>query len=206
MRPMVIAFPGTWYPFDASDTAQTPLRGPAVVRGKADLRELPAFVPAGSIVPLAPLVQHTDALPGGPLEVRVYTGSNARFELFEDDGETLAYKSGALRTTRFNWDDDKQELSWTSTGPSTIGFTYLFVKTFALSGVIARSSVVNFGQSGTVVLEQRTNRGSWGITWWLVCVALVLVFIVGLGIGRATAQSSVKFESDDQDREERQLE
>ena len=37
---------------------------------------MPVYVRGGSILPLQPLVQNTDETPVGPLELRVYPGSD----------------------------------------------------------------------------------------------------------------------------------
>ena len=75
------------------------------------------FVRAGTILPLAPIIQHTDDLPGGPLELQIYPGHDAKFELIEDDGQTTAYLNGQLRRTTFNWNDTARKLTWTIEGP-----------------------------------------------------------------------------------------
>jgi ribosomal protein S28E/S33 len=63
------------------------------------------------------VVQHTDDLPGGPLDLQVYPGANATFTLAEDDGQTTAYKSGQERHVTFTWDDPARTLSWKVKGP-----------------------------------------------------------------------------------------
>merc|ERR1712100_519742 len=48
---------------------------------------IPAFVPSGSILPLAPYgLQSTTELPGGPVEVQIYAGDDVSFDLIDDDG------------------------------------------------------------------------------------------------------------------------
>lgn len=58
------------------------------------LDTLPVYVRAGAILPQQPVVQHTDQVPDGPLEVRVYPGQDCRGWLYLDDGKTFAYKRG----------------------------------------------------------------------------------------------------------------
>ena len=58
---------GTWYAFNTTDVST----GPTTLTGAAPLSEVPVFAPPGAVVPLAPVVQYTDALPGGALEVQV---------------------------------------------------------------------------------------------------------------------------------------
>ena len=56
--------------------------------------EIPVYIPAGSIIPLQPVVQSTAFVSQGPLELRVYPGDNCSGELYLDDGHTFGYKIG----------------------------------------------------------------------------------------------------------------
>jgi len=67
------------------------------------LSEAPAFVRAGSIVPLGPLVQNTAAYAPHSLEVRIFPGADATFTLFEDDGASQGYASGRATRIHFDW-------------------------------------------------------------------------------------------------------
>ena len=63
----------------------------------------------------APVVQYSDALPGGALELQVYSGADGSFVFVEDDGETLDYESGStstIKTTTYEWSDKSKTLSW----------------------------------------------------------------------------------------------
>lgn len=71
------------------------------------LGEAPAFVRAGSVVPLGPLVQSTSGA-ADPLEVRVYPGADANFTLFEDDGVS---RTGPASRIRFSWLEHLGEFS-----------------------------------------------------------------------------------------------
>lgn len=148
---------GLWYHFNSS-TATTV--GPMHITGTASLEEIPAFVRPGSIVPLAPVIQHSGALPGGPLEIQVYSGANTSFELVEDDGETIAYESGAVKRTRFDWEEATQTLSWmvlSGIAPSkepTTAFEQVFVKLFSAQGM-KQSEVVTLATSGSIVMRER---------------------------------------------------
>ena len=98
----------TWYLFESN----TKLSGHRTMDVTAALDEVPVYVRAGTILPLAPVLQHTDQLPGGPLELQIYPGKNASFTLVEDDGLTTDYLKGEVRCTTFTWDDLKRRLSW----------------------------------------------------------------------------------------------
>ena len=58
------------------------------------LDKLPVYVRGGSIVPMEPLVQNTDEIPQGPLELRVYPGQDCKGTLYVDDGHTFRYQTG----------------------------------------------------------------------------------------------------------------
>jgi alpha-glucosidase len=66
------------------------------------LAELPVFVRAGSILPIAPIVQSTNEKPSGPLTLRVYAGDQCSGELYQDDGKTYAFQQGAYLRMNFN--------------------------------------------------------------------------------------------------------
>jgi alpha-glucosidase len=67
---------------------------PLSVRVSPELASLPVYVRAGSILPIAPLVQSTNETPQGPLTLRVYAGDACSGELYQDDGKTYAYQHG----------------------------------------------------------------------------------------------------------------
>jgi alpha-glucosidase len=103
----------TWYRFESN----VKLAGHRDIDVIAPLDEIPVYVRAGTILPLAPVLQHTDQLPGGPLELQIYPGKSASFTLVEDDGLTTAYLKGQVRRTTFTWDDAQRRLSWKIEGP-----------------------------------------------------------------------------------------
>ncbi|HUO10696.1 MAG TPA: TIM-barrel domain-containing protein [Phycisphaerae bacterium] len=104
----------SWYRFNSS---AGPLPGNQSLQIGAAHNEIPVYVRAGSIVPLGPAtLEHTDDLPGGPLDLRVYPGKDASFTLVEDDGCTTAYLRGKSRRTTFTWNDASRTLRWKREG------------------------------------------------------------------------------------------
>jgi alpha-glucosidase len=87
--------PGDWMGWH--DDAR--LRGPRRIRVAAALEQLPLFVRCGSILPTRSPVQHAGETPEEPLVLRVFPGADGRGELVEDDGETTAYREGAVART-----------------------------------------------------------------------------------------------------------
>jgi alpha-D-xyloside xylohydrolase len=77
----------------------------------APYESLPLYVKAGSILPMGPELQHTAEKPADPLTVWVYTGADASFDLYEDDGVTYGYEKGASSTIPLRWDEARGVLT-----------------------------------------------------------------------------------------------
>ncbi|MFW6096477.1 MAG: TIM-barrel domain-containing protein, partial [Chloroflexota bacterium] len=73
------------------------------------LDEIPVLARAGAIVPLAPHAGWGSVENPKALDVVVFPGADNVFELYEDDGESLAYQDGAYALTRFRqeWQEDR---------------------------------------------------------------------------------------------------
>ena len=69
----------------------------------APINYSPVFVRVGSIVPLGPYLQHTGEHPADPLEIRIYSGADGSFSLYEDDGKSP--QPCASSTIQMDWDD-----------------------------------------------------------------------------------------------------
>ena len=67
--------------------------------------ELPLYVKAGAILPMGPEVQYAAEKPWDDLQVRIYTGADGSFTLYEDEGDGYGYEKGACSTIAFDWDD-----------------------------------------------------------------------------------------------------
>ncbi len=119
--------PGDWYDFWTGQKMPPSTPGPnivqvgnAIAKGQSlpqgqstmihpTLGTLPVYVRGGSILPLQPLVQSTDQMPVGPLELRVYPGEMCNGSIYLDDGHTFAYQHGVFL---------RQEFTCQSTGHS----------------------------------------------------------------------------------------
>ncbi len=92
---------GTWIDFWTGDRLDA---GTTVDRA-VPIEIMPLYVRAGSIVPLGPHLQFTGEQPADPIELRVYSGADAHFVLYEDEGDNYAYERGARALIPFAWDD-----------------------------------------------------------------------------------------------------
>ncbi len=88
---------GTW--FDYWNGKEYPGAGWSDI--EAPLAQWPLLIKGNSILPTGPLMQYTDQYPIDPLTISCYMASDglATYTLYEDDGSTLAYQSGAFAQT-----------------------------------------------------------------------------------------------------------
>jgi alpha-glucosidase len=89
----VLLPPGGWFDYWSGKKVDA-VAAHNTLRVQPHLEQLPVFVRAGSILPMQPLVQSTDEVPDGPLQLRVYPGPNCTGSVYLDDGESFSYKNG----------------------------------------------------------------------------------------------------------------
>lgn len=70
---------------------------------------IPLFIKAGSIIPIGPKVQCVTEKQWDNLIIRIYSGTNGEFMLYEDENDN--YKKGVYSTIKFSWDDEKNILT-----------------------------------------------------------------------------------------------
>lgn len=87
----------------------------------AALDVIPVFARAGSIIPHGPVTQYVSAPTKDAFDeivLKIYTGTDGSYELYEDDGNSMGYQRGEFTRTRFEWNDAESKLS--ATGESTL--------------------------------------------------------------------------------------
>ena len=107
--------PGLWYNYwtgealdrrapvaardlEIRDVTAGSLKPVMVDPGPADL---PIYVRAGTILPMAPLVQSTGEKPVGALTLRVFPGDRCEGSIYQDDGQTFDFRKGDFFRQRF---------------------------------------------------------------------------------------------------------
>lgn len=63
---------------------------------EAPYERIPVFVKAGSIIPFGPELQYTSEKPADTITLNIYTGADASFDLYEDEGTNYNYEKGAF--------------------------------------------------------------------------------------------------------------
>jgi alpha-glucosidase (family GH31 glycosyl hydrolase) len=98
---------GEWYDFWTGER-QT---GGREIERAVDLATMPLFVRAGSIVPMGPVKQYTGETVDQPSTIAIYSGANASFLLYEDDGSSFNYRKGEWMGVEMKWNDTARRLS-----------------------------------------------------------------------------------------------
>lgn len=96
-----------WYDFWTGSR----VKGGQVVKTNVHEDQIPLFVRAGSIVPLAKFTQYATVKAMDSLEIRVYRGANGKFTLYTDEGDNYNYEKGNYRLIPFTWDEQKNTLT-----------------------------------------------------------------------------------------------
>lgn len=105
-RSVVLPAKDNWVDFWTGQT----YRGGQTVTVDAPLDKMPILVKEGSILPLGPVVQDASE-PQNALEIRIYPGKDAGFDLYQDAGDGYAYEHGERATIHVKWDDRHKALS-----------------------------------------------------------------------------------------------
>jgi alpha-D-xyloside xylohydrolase len=72
---------------------------------------IPLYIKEGSILPIGPNVQYATEKKWDNLELKVYTGANGSFTLYEDEFDNYNYENGAYTEIPITWDNSKKTLT-----------------------------------------------------------------------------------------------
>ncbi|MBO7111602.1 MAG: DUF5110 domain-containing protein [Bacteroidaceae bacterium] len=97
----------SWYDFET----QQQFEGGQEIERNVNIKSVPIYVKAGSIVPIGPDVQYSTEKPWDDLEIRVYSGANGTFCLYEDEFDNYNYENGAYTTIDFKYDNKGRQLT-----------------------------------------------------------------------------------------------
>ncbi len=80
------------------------------VTALAPINRIPLHVRVGSILPLGPEIEYA-AQATDPIELRVYPGADADFNLYEDSGDGYGYERGEHAIIPMHWNDASRTLT-----------------------------------------------------------------------------------------------
>jgi alpha-D-xyloside xylohydrolase len=75
------------------------------INAAAPYERMPVFVKAGSIIPFGPELQYTSQRPADTITLNIYAGANGSFNLYEDEGTSYDYESGAFSMIPITYND-----------------------------------------------------------------------------------------------------
>jgi len=105
-RKVYLPEPANWYDFWTGKI----LKGGQTIHAAAPIETLPLYIKAGSILPMGPYLQYATEKAADPLEIRVYTGADAEFVLYEDENDTYNYEQGKFATIVMDWNEATKTL------------------------------------------------------------------------------------------------
>lgn len=97
---------GGWYNFYSGEY----IAGGQKLNVRAPYERMPLFVREGSILPVGPEIEYTTEKKADHIKLYVYTGANATFKLYEDEGTNYNYEDGAFATIPFSYDEAAKKL------------------------------------------------------------------------------------------------
>jgi alpha-glucosidase len=99
-RRLVYLPKGVWYDYWTNRN----ITGGTMISVDAPLDTVPMFVRAGAVIPNWPAMNYVGEKPADPITFNIYPDEkgSATGELYEDDGVTPSYKTGAFRRTKLS--------------------------------------------------------------------------------------------------------
>jgi alpha-D-xyloside xylohydrolase len=86
-------------------------KGGQTIQADAPYTDMPVFVKEGSIIPYGLDIQYTTEKPADSISLFIYTGHDALFTLYEDEGDNYNYEKGLYSSITFGWNDDQKLLT-----------------------------------------------------------------------------------------------
>jgi alpha-D-xyloside xylohydrolase len=81
------------------------------INAEAPYQRMPVYVKEGSILPMGPDLQYTDERPADTITLYVYTGRDADFTLYEDEGVNYNYEKGSFSTIALHYNEAARTLT-----------------------------------------------------------------------------------------------
>ncbi len=81
---------------------------------------MPIYVRAGSIIPFDPVRQYMAQPVTEPTTLKVYSGANGEFTMYEDDGNSQNYLQNKGTWTKLSWDDGAKKLTISAAPPAGV--------------------------------------------------------------------------------------
>jgi alpha-glucosidase (family GH31 glycosyl hydrolase) len=163
---------GRWYDFWTGVCHE----GPKGVTLPAPLDRLPLLVRAGAILPMGPVVQHTGERPLDEVTLLIHPAGPegaSRFELYEDDGRSNAYRRGRYALTPFECAAEPGHVAVRIGEP--VGDRSMVPAGRRYLVQLRVDRPVSVAVDGHGELPRRAGPGSGGAGWWVDAEGFTLV-------------------------------
>jgi alpha-glucosidase (family GH31 glycosyl hydrolase) len=104
---------GDWYDWWTNEKQA----GGANITRAVDLATMPIYVKAGAIIPVDPIRQYTSQAVNQPTELKIFSGADGQFTLYDDDGSSQEYLKGKASWTGISWNDRSRQLTLAPAAP-----------------------------------------------------------------------------------------
>jgi len=106
IRPVYLPKGTSWFDFWTGKTYE----GGQSIKADASYETMPLFVKAGSIIPMGPFIQYSTEKTD-PVEIRIYSGADGKFTLYEDENDSYNYEKGIYSNISFDWNNATKTLT-----------------------------------------------------------------------------------------------
>lgn len=96
-----------WYDFWTNER----YNGGQEIEKETTIDIIPLYIKAGSIIPIGPKVQYATEKAWDNLDLRVYTGADGSFTLYEDEFDNYNYEDGAYTEIPVTWSNASRRLT-----------------------------------------------------------------------------------------------
>lgn len=96
-----------WYDFYTGEKYS----GSQTIIIDAPYEKIPVLVKSGSIIPMGEVQQYVDEKKDQTIQLLVYQGADGKFDLYEDDGASLAYTKGNYSIIPLRYDESSKTLT-----------------------------------------------------------------------------------------------
>lgn len=97
----------TWYDFWTGES----FPGGQSLDVEVPIEKIPLFVKAGSIIPMGPFIQYSTEKEPDTIELRVFTGDNGKFTIYEDENDNYNYEKGKYTEIPIEYNDATKQLT-----------------------------------------------------------------------------------------------
>ena len=104
---------GDWYDWWTNEKQS----GGTTITRSVDLATMPVYVRSGAIIPFDPIRQYTSQPVSAPTELKIFSGADGQFTLYDDDGNNQEYLEGKASWTGIAWDEKNKQLTIAPAAP-----------------------------------------------------------------------------------------